>query len=139
MKRIITIAAMTAILSTGAMAQTFFSLSAGNSSINVNVTNGMGQWPMYYEPYYGPVVPNYPSKKAVKKARKRARKAARDYNGAVGNFWYPFMSLAYYYDDDDVEDYYKHRAKMYKKHQKRAQKAYKHSKKRHKRHDDDDD
>lgn len=68
MKRIITIAAMAAILSTGAMAQTFFSLSAGNSGINVNVTNGMGQWPMYYGPYYGPVVPYYPSKKAVKKA-----------------------------------------------------------------------
>lgn len=133
MKRIITIAAMTAILSTGAMAQTFFSLSAGNSGVNVNVTNGMGQWPMYY----GPVVPYYPSKKAVKKARKRARKAARDYNRAV-NFWFPLATPAYYYDDDDVEDYYKHRAKMYKKHQKRAKKAYKHSKKRHKRHDDDD-
>ncbi len=99
-----------------------------------------------------------PSYKAYRKAAKAYRKAARYSGGAPGisvtlpggiTISTPGAAPVYYYDDDDLEDYYddyrdyiKHRNKEARKHAKKMRKHWekhhdKHHGKHHHHHDDD--
>lgn len=146
MRRILTLAMISAMTLPAIDAQTFFSVNAGTDGFNFNVTNAPPLFPaVMVAPPPAPVpvcvplrpgVEYYPvvSPKRYKKAMKRYRKAMRHASPAIG------VSLpggivfgtapAYYYDDDDDDDYEDWLEDQYKHYKKR----YKHYKKHHKHH-----
>ncbi len=147
MRRIISLAVVSALALPAIDGQTFFSVNAGTDGFNFNVTNVLPLFPAVVVappppvPVCVPLRPGmdyYPvvSPKNYKKAAKRYRKAMRHASPAVGVYLPGGIVVGtapghYYYDDDDddyedwLEDQYKHHKKMYK-HYKKHHKHHKH-------------
>ena len=129
MRRIISLAVVSALALPAIDGQTFFSVNAGTDGFNFNVTNVPPLFPAVVVappppvPVCVPLRPGmdyYPvvSPKNYKKAAKRYRKAMRHASPAVGVYLPGGI-------EDWLEDQYKHHKKMYK-HYKKHHKHHKH-------------
>lgn len=144
---LITCLAIAAISAPTLSAQTYFSLHAGTDGIGVDVSNVSPYFPVVVVPpaprphVHVPLMPGYvPDYDYGRSYRKAVRKHrdVRHHRSGVVPVVYAVPYGGFFYDDDDVEDfyedYYKHARKHMKKYSKRQKKEWEHRMKHHKKH-----